>query len=343
MKIQIYTMQTPEEAQAVIDLGVDHIGVTPANRGLPGEVDFDTARAICAAVGSRAVKVALSVEADPDAITAMVRAVQPDVLHLCGLAGAVPPDVVRALRARLPGVRIMQAISVAGPEAIDTALAYQPVADYLILDTQAPDIAGIGASGQTHDWTISRRIVERVAIPGDPGRWAVAGQRRGRDPRGAALGCRFADAHQPTAARRRLPQRHGSRPAVRRGGAGSARSMNAKPVVVVGDANVDLVIRLPDRPKQAADLTQSVPQLFGGGSAANTAVALARLGVRTAFVGAIGDDGYGRYRARRSATRGDRPVRPADDPRRVYADGDRHDRAGRRAADRGLAAGARRG
>jgi phosphoribosylanthranilate isomerase len=111
------------------------------------------------------VKVALSVEDDPDAITAMVLAVRPDVLHLCGLAGAVPLETVRALRARLPGVGIMQAVSVAGPEAIETALAYQAVSDYLILDTQAPTIAGIGASGQTHDWTISRRIVERVRIP----------------------------------------------------------------------------------------------------------------------------------------------------------------------------------
>jgi sugar/nucleoside kinase (ribokinase family) len=68
--------------------------------------------------------------------------------------------------------------------------------------------------------------------------------------------------------------------------------MTVKPVIVVGDANVDLVIRLPD-PK--TDLMQPVPQLFGGGSAANTAVALARLGVPTAFSGAVGDDGYGRY------------------------------------------------
>jgi hypothetical protein len=36
MKIQIYTVETPEEAQAIVDLGVDHIGMTPANRGLPG-------------------------------------------------------------------------------------------------------------------------------------------------------------------------------------------------------------------------------------------------------------------------------------------------------------------
>jgi phosphoribosylanthranilate isomerase len=39
------------------------------------------------------------------------------------------------------------------------------VADYLILDTQAPHIAGIGASGETHDWHISREIVRQVRIP----------------------------------------------------------------------------------------------------------------------------------------------------------------------------------
>jgi phosphoribosylanthranilate isomerase len=144
--------------------------VTPSDRGLPGEIDVDTARAICAAVKARAghdraVSVALSVEDDLGAITTMARVVQPDVLHLCGLAGAVPPEAVRVLRSRLPGVRIMQAIAVSGPEAIDTALAYQPVADYLILDTQAPDIDGIGASGQTHDWRISRAIVEQTQIP----------------------------------------------------------------------------------------------------------------------------------------------------------------------------------
>lgn len=165
MKVQIYTMQTPDEARAVARLGVDHIGVTPADRGLPGEVDVATARAIRDAVRDAAVTVALSVETDLAAIEAMMHAVRPDVLHLCGLTGAVPPDAVRLLRERLPGVGLMQAISVAGPEAVETALAYEPVADYLILDTQAPGIAGIGASGATHDWTISRAIVQRVRVP----------------------------------------------------------------------------------------------------------------------------------------------------------------------------------
>ena len=60
-------------------------------------------------------------------------------------------------------------------------------------------------------------------------------------------------------------------------------------VVVVGDANVDMVIRLPDRRAQPSDPAHFHPQLHGGGSAANTAVALARLGVHVSFAGALGE------------------------------------------------------
>lgn len=165
MKIQIYTMQTIKEALAVVALGVDHIGVTPGNFGLPGEVDFAMARRIVDAVADSAVSVALSVESNLDAIETMVKAVRPNILQLCGPENTLLPDTVRTLRERLPNVAIMQAISVAGPEALDFALAYRDVADYLILDTKSPDITGIGASGETHDWNISREIVEQVRIP----------------------------------------------------------------------------------------------------------------------------------------------------------------------------------
>jgi phosphoribosylanthranilate isomerase len=91
--------------------------------------------------------------------------VKPDILHLCGLAGSLRPEAVSDLQARLSNLPIIQAISVTGPEAVDVALAYQEVVDYLILDTQAPDIPGIGASGETHDWAVSREIVRRVRVP----------------------------------------------------------------------------------------------------------------------------------------------------------------------------------
>ena len=165
MKVQIYTMQSVEEALKIADLGVDHLGLTPSSRGLPGEIDFWTAREIIEAVDGAAVCVALTVETDQKEIIRMARAVQPDILHLCSLENTFPPSDVRQLREKLPDLPIMQAISVTGAEALEMAMAYKGVADYLILDTQAPDIAGIGASGETHDWNVSLEIVREVDLP----------------------------------------------------------------------------------------------------------------------------------------------------------------------------------
>jgi phosphoribosylanthranilate isomerase len=165
MKVQIYTMQSVDEALNIVELGVDHLGLTPSQIGLPGEIDFWTAREIVEVVDDAAVCVALTVETNEKEIIRMARAVQPDILHLCSLENTFFPDDVRRLRDKLPDLPIMQAISITGPEALDTARSYQGVAEYLILDTQAPDIAGIGASGETHDWSVSREIVEQLDLP----------------------------------------------------------------------------------------------------------------------------------------------------------------------------------
>ena len=165
MKVQIYTMQSVEEALQVVALGVDQIGITPSCIGLPGEIDFYTAREIVEEVGEKAICVALTVESDLQAIEKMVKAVQPDILHLCGLENSVPPEAVLRLRDLVPDMPIMQAVSVAGADGLEVALSYQDAVDYIILDTQAPDIAGIGASGVTHDWNISRKIVEETRLP----------------------------------------------------------------------------------------------------------------------------------------------------------------------------------
>lgn len=165
MIVQIYTMQSPEEAPGVVAAGADRIGVTPAARGLPGEVDMATARAIVHVVGVRATTVALTVEHDLGPIAAMVGAVRPDVVHLCPEPGALGPDDVVRLRGRLPGVRIMQAIAVDGLASVERAVAFESVIDELILDTHSTEVEGIGASGAVHDWTISAEIVRRVRVP----------------------------------------------------------------------------------------------------------------------------------------------------------------------------------
>lgn len=67
-------------------------------------------------------------------------------------------------------------------------------------------------------------------------------------------------------------------------------------VLVVGDANVDLVLRGDIVPRfgQAEQLLEDAA-LAPGGSAGITANGLARLGVRTGLVAVVGDDDFGRF------------------------------------------------
>ncbi len=65
-------------------------------------------------------------------------------------------------------------------------------------------------------------------------------------------------------------------------------------VLVLGDANVDMEIRLPE-PEADRTHAHPDPRLLGGGSAANTAATLGRLGVDCKFVGVVGSDSFGTY------------------------------------------------
>ncbi len=180
MIVQIYGIRTPEDAAMVARLGADHIGIVVGEHGrLPEELDFATARAVFAVVPPPTVKVALTIATDLDEIEEVARAVRPDILHLSSEMEAPDPAAMKALRARLPDLPLMRAISVpnpvwpsirganavTGPEAVDAALRFQEVSDYLLLDSKHPDRVEIGASGLTHDWSISRQIVEQTYVP----------------------------------------------------------------------------------------------------------------------------------------------------------------------------------
>ncbi len=168
MKVQIYTLQSVEEALEVISVGVDNIGITPASIGLPGEISNETAKDICEKVEG-GTKVALSVSSNIDEIIEMVMFVGPDVLHLCGEPGELNTNGVKLLKERLQKYNkelpIMQAISVDDMSALDFAKEYEHISDYFILDTSTTAVQGVGASGNVHDWNVSKAIVESVDIP----------------------------------------------------------------------------------------------------------------------------------------------------------------------------------
>ena len=66
-------------------------------------------------------------------------------------------------------------------------------------------------------------------------------------------------------------------------------------VVVVGSANLDLVATLDHLPKPGETIVARDYAEHAGGKGVNQAVACARMGARTAFVGCVGNDDAGAF------------------------------------------------
>ena len=64
---------------------------------------------------------------------------------------------------------------------------------------------------------------------------------------------------------------------------------------IVGSANMDLVVRVPKHPHVGETILGGDLERFAGGKGANQAVASARLGAQTTFVGAVGNDEAGSF------------------------------------------------
>lgn len=161
--IQIYSIQTVEEALQCVQAGAEAIGVAVATGAdLPAEVPEATCAEIFAALEGRAQRVLLVVTQTEEETVEYVRRLQPDILQLCGNRLPATPEFAAQCRAVRPGLRVLQAVGVDGPEAIDRAKYFAGFCDMLILDSIAPGIAGIGAAGRTHDWSIDAEIVRSV-------------------------------------------------------------------------------------------------------------------------------------------------------------------------------------
>jgi phosphoribosylanthranilate isomerase len=163
--IQIYGITTPDDARTVVEAGADNVGVV-LDEGYDAwdSVDETTARAIVAELAG-VTTVALSLSTDEDEILRTVDLLRPDIAHIVRLTDSWQPDDVAELRARLAPVELMLTVGVRDASAVATARRFAPVCDYLLLDTAHPATNVVGATGIAHDWSISRQIVDAVAIP----------------------------------------------------------------------------------------------------------------------------------------------------------------------------------
>jgi phosphoribosylanthranilate isomerase len=165
MLTQIYEVSSPEEADAVSAMVIDHIGILVGDGSFPREQSLATAPAIMSAVRTPSKVSALFLSCNLSLIETMVRNLNPTIVHLGASNDLLPPAQVAEFRLTFPKITLMRSVPVFGPESIGIARSYDGIVDFLLLDSHKAGDIQIGALGITHDWNVSREIAETVRTP----------------------------------------------------------------------------------------------------------------------------------------------------------------------------------
>ena len=162
--VKICCMASVEEARTAIRFGASAIGLVSRMPSGPGPIEDELIAEIVAALPSTIDTFLLTCETSASAIVAQQHRTGVSTLQL---VDAVDPGAHSDLRARLPGVRIVQVIHVTGPVSVGEARAAVTEVDALLLDSGNPGlpVKELGGTGRRHDWRISARIRAESPVP----------------------------------------------------------------------------------------------------------------------------------------------------------------------------------
>ena len=159
--IKVCGIQNKPEALGAIEAGANTIGML---LGVPEYVEDkispETARKIVDALPDsiRTVMVTHLLEIEKIVEIAEFTGVSAVQIH-----NNLSTNDLEVLRKKLPGLEMIKAIHVTDGSAVEQAKVYEPFSDMILLDTKSG--RRIGGTGKTHDWNISKKIVEQTDVP----------------------------------------------------------------------------------------------------------------------------------------------------------------------------------
>jgi phosphoribosylanthranilate isomerase len=157
--VKICGLSTRETLDVALDAGADMVGFVffPPS---PRHLALDVARELGQAVGQRARKVALTVDADDATLAGVVEALRPDLLQLHGSESVARLSEIK----RKFALPVMKVIAVETAADLAVLPAYAEVADRILFDARAPkDATRPGGLGAVFDWHVLEKL--DLALP----------------------------------------------------------------------------------------------------------------------------------------------------------------------------------
>ncbi len=162
--VKICCIKSVAEARSAIAHGASALGLVSSMPSGPGMIGENLIAEIAPTVPPAVATFLLTALTDTDAIIAQHRRCRTTTIQL---VDALTRGTHRDLRRALSGIKLVQVIHVRGEESVAEAAAAAPEVDFILLDSGNPSLAvkELGGTGRTHNWAVSRRIVETCGRP----------------------------------------------------------------------------------------------------------------------------------------------------------------------------------
>jgi phosphoribosylanthranilate isomerase len=152
--VKICGLSTRETLDVALDAGADMVGFVffPPS---PRHLSLETARDLGKHAKRRAVKVALTVDADDATLANIVETLQPDMLQLHGKESVAR---LRDIKQKF-GLQVMKVIAVESASDLASLPGYAAVADRILFDARAPkEATRPGGLGAVFDWDVLKNL-----------------------------------------------------------------------------------------------------------------------------------------------------------------------------------------
>jgi phosphoribosylanthranilate isomerase len=164
VKVKICSITNREDALAAIGFGADALGflVGQVHPTKSVFISADMAGQIVAGLPPFCSTVLVTHLARPAEVVRVAEAARVTTVQL---HGNTTPSEAEEIRKRLPNVKVYKAVHVTEGISLSEVHQFAGKVDGIILDTAIKETGQIGGTGKTHDWKVSRAIVQSVEMP----------------------------------------------------------------------------------------------------------------------------------------------------------------------------------
>lgn len=164
IKIKICCISSIQEAETALETGADYIGLVSEMPSGPGVISEEKIKIIISSLPQKTKTVLLTCKVTSAEIVLQYNSLNPFAIQL---VDELHISELRDLRNELSDVELIQVIHVNDDSAIEKAKSVEQFVDKILLDSGNPNLSvkTLGGTGNTHNWEISKRLVEEVNVP----------------------------------------------------------------------------------------------------------------------------------------------------------------------------------